>query len=56
MKNKIKVCPKCKSTNINLNITTSASYGAPQTYKCENCGFESYIISEKDKKKSKNKR
>lgn len=48
--NKIRICPKCKSNNIRLDITTSAAYGAPQTYKCEDCSFESYIIVEKEKK------
>ncbi len=41
---KIKYCPKCKSTNVRVNITPSAIMGAPQKWECLNCGFESYSI------------
>lgn len=49
----IKICPKCKSENINLDIDISASYGAPQKWRCNNCGFESYsyILIKKETKK-----
>lgn len=53
MKNKIRICPKCKSKNIKINMNVSTAWGAPQPYKCENCGFESYLILEKNKKESK---
>ena len=47
---KTKICPKCKSTDISLNIQTSAAYGAPQMWRCNNCGFESYAFPEIEKK------
>jgi len=50
----MKICPKCKSKNIkNIAISESVIYGAPPKYRCENCGYESYLILEKNKKKSK---
>jgi hypothetical protein len=53
MKNKIRICPKCKSKNLINKITFSAIWGFPSKKKCLDCGFESYLILEKDKKKSK---
>lgn len=41
---KIKYCLKCKSTNVRINITPSAGFGAPQKWQCLNCGFESNSI------------
>jgi len=46
----IKICPKCKSKNIEL-IMNSGYYGAPQKVVCKDCGFESYIYLEKEKKR-----
>jgi len=57
MKNKIRVCPKCKSKNLINKITLSAVWGFPQKKKCQDCGFESYLILEKNKKnQGKNKK
>lgn len=39
----MKICPKCKSINVNINITPSAAFGAPQPWKCDDCGFQSYV-------------
>ena len=41
---KAKYCPKCKSINVKVKIAASASLGAPQKWKCNDCGFESYSI------------
>ncbi len=41
---KIKYCPKCKSMNVKIDITAGAVFGAPQKWRCMNCGFESYAI------------
>jgi len=40
----MKICPKCKSANVNINITPSAVFGAPQKWKCNDCGFEAYAV------------
>jgi len=46
---KIKYCPKCKSTNIELDPTALQSATAiPQSHRCENCGFESIAFPEKE--------
>ncbi|MEK6935731.1 MAG: hypothetical protein AABW67_03005 [Nanoarchaeota archaeon] len=50
MKNKIKVCPKCKSKDIIISMNALTTEAFPAKYKCEDCGFESYIIAEKIKK------
>ena len=40
----MKICPKCNSANVNINITPSAVFGAPQKWKCDDCGFEAYAV------------
>jgi len=40
----MKICPKCKSANVNINITPSAVFGAPQKWSCNDCGFEAYAV------------
>lgn len=51
---KIRVCPKCGSIRVKINITPSAAFGAPQKWRCTECGFESYFIfPEKELKKKK---
>jgi len=40
----MKLCPKCKSINVNIEITSSAAFGVPQPWRCMDCGFESYSI------------
>ena len=53
----MKICPKCKSANVNINITPSAVFGAPQKWSCNDCGFEAYAVFPEaetiDEKKSK---
>lgn len=44
MENKIRYCPKCKSVNVRIDITTTAALGVPQKWECMKCGFESYAI------------
>ncbi|MEK6840694.1 MAG: hypothetical protein AABX79_01945 [Nanoarchaeota archaeon] len=40
-------CPKCKSVNVKLDITASASLGAPQMWICNSCGYENYVFPKK---------
>lgn len=49
---KTKICPKCKSQNIQRNIKFSAIWGFPQKWKCLDCEFESHIICEKNDKQN----
>ena len=39
-----KYCPKCKSIDVKIDITPSASFGLPQKWSCNKCGFESNSI------------
>lgn len=48
---KIKLCPKCKSRNYNLELDIKISMGIPPNFICEDCGFKSYTYLEKDKKR-----
>ncbi len=50
---KIKFCPKCGSDKVVKKIYGSLALGAPQPWKCEECGFESDIFPEIDKNKLK---
>lgn len=34
-----KICPKCESKNVKLEITASLALGAPQNWVCLDCGF-----------------
>ncbi len=43
---KIRICPKCGSNNVNVKITASAVFGAPQQWQCLDCGFEGYLFPE----------
>ena len=38
------ICPKCKSKNVKLNITASASLGAPQMWGCNDCDYQNYLF------------
>jgi len=40
----VRFCPKCKSLNVNIQITASAAFGAPQQWRCLDCGFKSFSI------------
>jgi len=46
-------CPKCRSIDVKINITPSATLGAPQEYVCNDCGYQSYLFP-KIKKINKN--
>ncbi|VVB79175.1 Uncharacterised protein [uncultured archaeon] len=50
---KPKFCPKCKSEDVEIKITTSASYGSPQNWKCNDCGFSAPEFPELKKKTKK---
>lgn len=39
-----RACPKCKSINVNIKMDASSAFGAPQKWKCNDCGFESFAI------------
>lgn len=41
---KAKICPKCKSKDVKIGITAGAAFGAPQMWKCNRCGFQSYAV------------
>lgn len=43
---KIRFCPKCKSKNVQINITLGAAFGFPQQWRCNKCGFKSYDFPE----------
>ena len=58
---KPRVCPKCKSNNVQIKISPGAAFGAPQMWVCNECGFQSYAVfpeeeTEKEETKSKKKR
>ena len=46
---KTKICPKCNSKNLQIDITLTAAVGLPQKFKCGDCGFESFIVAEEEK-------
>ena len=34
-----KFCPKCKSEDVQINLTPTNVVGTPQNWKCNNCGY-----------------
>lgn len=51
MKRKIKeekfvFCPRCKSTNVSGDINILIIMGAPQGWKCNDCGYKAIIFPE----------
>ena len=42
-------CPKCKSTNVERVIDFMLIFGAPQKWKCNNCGFYNVEFPTKEK-------
>jgi len=42
--NKTMFCPKCKSINVRKDLNVLLGAGAPQKWKCNNCGFMGYIF------------
>lgn len=46
-------CPKCKSLNVEKEITILSAVGAPSKWKCLDCGFEGFLFPKftEDKKK-----
>ncbi len=49
-------CPKCKSTDVILDITASASLGMPQMWKCNNCNYQNYLFPKIKLNKISNKK
>ena len=41
-------CPKCKSINVQKDITASVALGAPQEWVCNECGFRGSLFPEKE--------
>ena len=52
---RVMFCPKCKSINIGKELTLTLIFGAPQQWKCNECGFKGHIFPEKDVKVSAEK-
>jgi hypothetical protein len=50
MADMIKVCPKCNSTDIRVEMGPMTSMGVPSPYVCENCGLMSYMMPEMERK------
>ena len=48
-------CPKCKSTNVSKELNVLLAIGIPQEWKCNECGFTSFIFPERELNKRKNK-
>ena len=50
MKQKIRICPKCGSADIELKPTVIEAFGGavPFTIKCNNCGYVSRLEIEKE--------
>ncbi len=44
----VKFCPKCKSTNVKSEMAVSIIYGAPQKWRCDDCGFSGFLFPEKE--------
>jgi transposase-like protein len=53
---KIRFCPRCKSVNVKIRISTSAAYGAPQKWICEDCNYSSFSPFPEKEIKLKNKK
>jgi len=53
-------CPRCKSENVNINISASSALGVPQNWICNDCGYSNIIFPLKEtlnkKQKKKNDR
>ena len=43
---RITICPKCKSTNVEKEITASSIIGIPQNWVCNNCKFSNNVFPE----------
>mgnify|MGYP001570854801 FL=1 len=43
---KITICPKCKSTNVEKEITASSIIGIPQEWVCNDCNFSNNVFPE----------
>lgn len=51
----LRFCPKCKSTNIRKEFNIFLIFGAPQKWRCQDCGFTGYLFPEKLKKRERKK-
>ncbi len=57
LKEKMRMCPKCQSTNVkpNMSATTIGMGSFANEYKCNDCRFEGMFFPEVDTNKSKKK-
>lgn len=46
-------CPKCKSTNVQKEISVTLVIGAPQKWICNNCGHFGYLFPQATKTNKK---
>jgi hypothetical protein len=48
----MKLCPKCKSTDVHVDFSNHAvwGYGLPPKYECNSCGYINTFFIEVDKK------
>jgi len=51
----MRICPKCGSGKIGKDLNILMLLGAPQQWKCNKCGFTSYLFPEIEMEKSKKK-
>ncbi len=51
----VKICPKCKSVDIDSDLTASSAFGMASfdNFKCNKCGYSGQFFPEVDKKKIK---
>lgn len=49
-------CPRCRSFNVKKENNALLALGAPQRWKCNNCGYYNFIFPEKETKIKKKKK
>jgi len=54
-KEKIKFCPKCKSKDVEIRMSTGIIFGMPQQWRCNKCGYMNYVFPEMEVGNEKNK-
>jgi len=52
-KGKVLICPRCGSTDVELESDELSGTGKPNPYVCNNCGFMSFIFPEINTKEAK---
>lgn len=49
----VKICPKCKSLDVESRLNVGIVFGMPQKYRCRKCGYSSYFFPEIDLRSKK---